>query len=225
MENRGRVQSNRLLFTFDCLLDRELGIVNALREDFLFNKGESPNEFINYSFLLATDEELYFHRMYDMGFDILKHCLVNIDDPSEIRKDYLTEDYERILSLSPRTNMVHLINQYTSTDFISVDIVCYLPVEMKWARHLCPNANTIIADSKTKMSLSPYARLHVADINEVYNFKDIVCKHIAVLRYVENFIETDINGKKTIMLLPQCTLPLWDTNEFRIMDPYMLKGE
>lgn len=221
-----RKYSTDIVFTFDALLDLDIGVVTVIREDFLFN--DSPSNYINYSFLQSADDidELKRIRMEDMDRNIVKECFLGKarDEYLDLYKEYLETEPDRVFAMSPATDMVRLIKMYIRTKFIHPIVICTRKEEVSIINELLDGkCETRLVASYNDVSLDGVARLCVANISDVLSFRGLKCLHIAVLNYACNFTLSKQEGKEVKMLLPHVTLPLWDINEFEIMNPYRLE--
>lgn len=225
-----RKNSNDIIFTFDSLIDIEIGVVYAIIDDYLYD-GDRTNQYINYPFLdlVAFDEEFpKMIRMRDIGENIVQQCFLGKarDEFLDIYLQYISNDYERIIKLAPKTDMVRLINQYARTGFIKSTVVCRNDLEVKYAKEFT-NGKCIIKQVKqyTEVDLTGFARVVIANISDILQFRGLKLMHIAVLNYACNFTIELQNNKEVRMLLPQAVMPLWDINEFEVMNPYRIQEE
>lgn len=221
-----RKYSTDVVFTFDALLDLDIGFVTVIREDFLLN--DSRSDYINYSFLESADDidELKRIRMEDMDTNIVQECFLGKArrEYLDLYKEYLEKYPDRIYMQSPATDMVRLIKMYIRTKFIHPIVICTREEEVSIINELLDGTcETRLVTSYNEVSLDGVARLCVANISDVLSFRGLKCLHIAVLNYACNFTLSQQQGKEVKMLLPHVTLPLWDINEFEIMNPYRLE--
>ena len=211
-----------VLFEFDTLFDLQIGTVKALQKDFL-SGGFNPH--INFSFLEnETEETLKVHRVYDLEESIISQSLLGEakQSASSIFSDYLREDYNRIIELSPITHMVRLIKMYAKTSIIHPYIICKNEVEERWVREITSNLGNIIrVDTEKEIDLSNYAKLFLSNIHDILGFKHVECITISVLNYGQNF--TLIEEAEDRVLLPHIVIMLSDINQFEVIEPYNIQ--
>lgn len=211
--------SNSILFEFDTLIDLHIGVVKALQNEFLHSGGFNPN--INYSFLsIETEDSLKSHRLLDLDYDIIQESFLGEARESykEIYLDFIDKEYDKIIELSPKTEISRLIHAYDRAGFIQSFILCKNQTEVNWTREIVGNkARTLLIDSEKKIKLSSYARLCLSNIFDITRFKNVESIHIMILNYAENFTLTKKNDR---ILRPEMIVLLGDVNEFEIIDPY-----
>jgi len=222
--------NNTVMFTFDSIVDIEIGLVMKVKEDFFDLRPRNP--IIDYSFLesMTVDELKKFRLLFsDPPFSKCFTDKVNEDMVKQIRESYLKNQYKEIIKVSPYTDLKRLIPTFYRSNIVKSIIVCRNTDEYDMMSKLFGDMATIIkVDDYKEVNVRSrsVARLIVANIYDCIKFKGVSGIHIAVLNYANNFvIMKDDNGKerKTLNLL--ASIPLWDRNDFDIMEPYNIKEE
>lgn len=217
-----RRHSNDVLFCFNTLIDSQIGIVKALQEDFLLEGFSNPN--IDFLFLSYTDDIYMEHRMHSMDAPLVSKCFKGNakDSYMDICKEYMDTQYNRILSLSPKTNMCRLIEMYIKSGVVKPVVLCNSMEESVFTSELIAGkVDTVVMDTD-KVNLHQYARITISDIRDILKFRDVNLMNIAVLNYADNF--TIIDGDRRI-LIPEIVLLLDSANSFDIIDPYTIKDK
>lgn len=222
-----RKHSNDIIFTFDALVDIEIGVVRAIIEDFFYT--EHTNQYINYDFLeKAILEPNYLKkiRMMDIDKNIVQECFLGKARKEflDIYVDYISKEYSRIVRMAPHTDMVRLVKMYSLTGFINSTVVCKNTIESEYIKEITEDKCKIkLVSSYEEVDLTGFARVCIANISDILQFRGLKLLNIAVLHYASNFIKEKQGDKEMWLFLPHIVMPLWDINEFVIMNPYRLE--
>lgn len=215
-----RDYSNDALFEFEALVDLRIGVVEAMKLEFLSQEHDNPN--INYTFLENSPiEYLKYLRIEFTDMDIVAECLTESAKKyvDNVYNGYLAEDYEGIIALSPQTDMCRLIRVFSKNDYIRSYVICKNDIEARYVKQWTKGKGLIkrVASEK-EINLKRYARIYLSNISDLIRFKRVTCTHIAVLNYGQNFTVID-NAR---LLLPHMMLVLGDVNQFEIVNPYKI---
>lgn len=219
-----RKNSNSIIFTFDSIIDIRLGVINYLRR----HKDEFSSRYLNIPFLNSDNEDyLKDARMNRMDLDPVKMAFRGkAEDSSEdLATQIIQENYEEVINLAPKTNMVRLIKVYNMFKIVKCIIICMNPIEEEFIEKEFDGiqcVSVVKVNSFKDIDLGLYARLVVANINDILSFKAVHMRHLCILNFTENFMigENPITHEDEKMMLPHVALPLSDDNVFEIMNPY-----
>lgn len=207
---------NKILFIFSSLVDTKIGFVKYL-DRFYYG---SP--YINTEFTKLSVEELMEIHVYK-NIDIVRACFKeDVQDSAynifeEIKSS--NTKYSSLLSLSPLTMMVNLINAYNGIgNDIKCSILCSNETEEEFAKGICRNSSSIFIDKIENINPKEYARFVLDDINLALKFDDPTAKSFLILNYRENFFYSE--NMKLLLLKPDVIIKIGDTNNCQICNAY-----
>lgn len=208
--------SNKVLFTFDSLVDLHLAVVKALQKDF-----PSGGPSINYSFLFQTDKDLKQKRVFDIGKNVVQECFTGTARKSyeTIYKSYIVDRFDETIQHAPITLMPKLIGGYsTFGNYIRCYVLCETESQENIAKNILkkfPDV-TYLRMKPEDVDINDFARVIVGDVKDIDLFKSPECVYIGILNYGSNL--QVVKGK--VLIRPEYIVKYGDINTLQIVDSY-----
>ena len=206
--------THKMLIEFEAAVDLEIGFV------FYCNTLEDQSAF-NHLFLMHDLNHLRHIRYHDPNFlPCLFRPRLPYDTARGIFKDTLKEHYQEIIELSPEVivtkRLLNVIKYVEKGSVGECHILVTKPQEIAILKKLYPTATIIDGSGNRKIDFNSYARIIVSDPENCIRYKECRFKHIALIKYPQNF--EVINGvtiaNKTALAL------LGSTNQIELISPY-----
>jgi len=217
------VRRQSILVEFDGIVDLQLAVVKALREDYPLG-GFNPS--INYAFLHKPLMELVRDRVTLYNKNIVEECFMDSGKQywKTIYDTYVSDEYDRIVQGAPVTMIHRLITTYSRAagGMIKVHIRCDNEAQVKTIQSLFKSSNpNIFIGKRSELDLSQYSRLILADVRYLDDIPNMqsTAKYLAILNYGCNLEVID----NDVVILKDYIIKYGQKSEFQIIDSFQLQ--
>lgn len=206
---------NNILVDFSLLFDIDLGLIKTIKEGF-------NNKEVFEQFLFNIDDEYIISQLY-LRKEINPLSLIIMDkyksQCDDLLEQFTSEEHSNIIKNSTKTNAFKLIEAYSISDLVNIDVLCKNISEEQLIKSLNLNkVNAIVQDNISLVNIKTYDSIYLKDVKDSLKFKNLKGKHIYVGNYKFNLEKKD--EQENIMPLFEVVSVLADVNEFLIIDIY-----
>lgn len=203
---------NKVLFTFDSVINTELGILKLIKKEY-----NNP-DIMDKNIIKNTD--LFFRLLLLSEFETNPINLVIKKDKSDLSDhillSFMKNKYNEVLQLSEKTGIYTLVINYmrAADGVIQVIILCKNEQEEQYIKQLNSDISCMVEDIE-KINIKSFDSIFVKNINDLLLFKNLEGKNLFILNYRNNF-EKDDSTKLCIDVFKDVA----SNNLFSIVDPY-----
>lgn len=206
------------LFDFQAICDTDFGLYKLIKNEYY-----EKTIFDNYIF--DSDDERFIKtillsRQYFNPLTILcKKDALSMDDMDNLYKQFLDEEYDKILELSTPTAIMDIASISNDVNkIVNVNILCTDEREKEWVKKYNYKLKCIISEYNN-FSLKKYDTIYLKDIYNLNLFeqKSISYKNIIIPRFIFNLEDTSNRVEMPIIEVAQ---KYYKTNKFMVTDPY-----
>lgn len=206
------------LFDFQCLCDTDLGLYKLIKEDY-YDRSVFNNHLFDSNDIRFIKTMLLSRKHYNPLFIFCKENIMSDEELDDLYRQFLDEEYDRILELSPPTAIASVASVSNSINkIINVTILCKTEKEAEWIHKLNHKLKCVIRDYKD-FNLSKHDAIYIKNIYSLllFNQDSLNNKSIMFPRFVFN-LETNANTMEIPII--EVSEKYYKTNKFISIDPY-----
>lgn len=212
------IKSINPIFDFQAICDTDLGLYRLIKRDY-YDKNIFDNN------LFDNNDERFIKTMLlcrDKFNPLFIFCKKNIYPDKEIDdlyRQFLNEEYDNILKLSPPTNIMDIATISNSIkNIVNVTVLCKDKKEIEWLNKYNKKLKYIVSDYKD-FKLDKYDTIYIKDIYDLLFFDQdtIDMKNIIIPRFLFNL---ENGSRKIEMPIIEVSNKYYKRNKFITVDPY-----
>ena len=151
------------LFDFQCLSDTDLGLYRLIKKEY-YDRSVFKNELFDSNDEVFIRTELLCRQNLNPLFIFCKENIMSDEELDDLYEQFLTEEYDKILKLSPITSIMNVASTSNNVrDLVNVSILCKSEEEKKWINKYTNKLNCIISDYN-QFNLRRYDTIYIKDI-------------------------------------------------------------
>ena len=218
MLNTEQLYTINPLFDFQILCDSDIGLYRLIKDKYY------DRDIFDTDLFDSNDEQylktvLLTRTHFNPLFIFCKKGVLSNEDMDSLYEQFLNEEYENILKLSPPSDIAKIATlSNTIRKVVNVTVLIKNEAELKWLQTMNKNLKYIMSDYKD-LDISKYDTLYIKDIYSLLLFKEksLVNKNIIYPKYLFN-LETATS--KLEVPIVEVSKKFYKDNTFLSMDPY-----
>lgn len=207
------------LFDFQAICDADLGLYRLIKQEY-YDKSIFKNELFDTNDEVFIKTELLCRKNINPLILFCEENKLSNDELDDLYKQFLDEEYDNILKLSPITDIMNVASMSNSMQqhLVNASILCKSEQEKEWVYKYTKKINCIVADYN-KFKITEFDTIYIKDIYELLLFDQdtIKYKNIIISRFLFN-----LENEYTKMDLPimEISKKYYKDNYFLFIDPY-----
>lgn len=200
---------NRVLISFDSIIDIDLGLINMIKKDY------NDANLFNIVHLNLPKKNLLYELVNRNNKNPLSAIIQNTykDNIDNIYEQFLQKEYNNILDNSEPTDLFKLIDIYSKTNLISVNILCKNLYEKQIINKYNLRCGYVYY-TDNNIDVSSYDSIYIKNYTDCGLLDNLFGKIIYICNYKFNFDKDNNIFKDTL------SLSMDNINKISIIDIY-----
>lgn len=217
MENK-QIYTLDPLFDFQAICDTDLGLYRLIKRDY-YDRNIFNNDLFDSNNLDFVKTMLLTRDKFNPLFIFCKENVLSNEEIDDLYKQFLEEEYDNILDLSPYTSIMNIAAVSNSVNkIVNVTILCKSQKEVDWVYRYTNKLHCIVQDYEN-FNLEKYDTIYIKDLYTLLSFdqSSIDMKNIIFSNYQFNL--ENASKKMTIPII-EITKNYYKRNKFMTAEPY-----
>lgn len=206
------------LFDFQALCDTDLGLYRLIKRDY-YNEDLFDKDLFNSTNLDFIKIMLLTRIKFNPLFIFCNKGVLTDEELDDLYMQFLNEEYDNILELSPYTSIMNVAAVSNSVNkIVNATVLCKSQKEVDWVHKYTNKLNCIISETKN-FNLTDYDTIYIKDLYDLLLFDQdtIDMKNIIFSNYKFNL---EIASSKMTVPLIEVTKNYYKRNKFMTIEPY-----
>lgn len=206
------------IFDFQCLCDTDIGLYRLIKKEY-YDREIFNNELFDSDDIRFIKTMLLSRIEFNPLFIFCKPRKLSNEDIDSLYRQFLDEEYDKILQLSEPTAIMKIASASNSINkIVDVTVLCNNKKEIEWLSKYNYKLKYVVSDYKN-FSLNTYDTIYIKDIYNLLelNQDSINNKNIIMPRFMFN-LETSVS--KIEMPIIEVSKKYYKENKFMLIDPY-----
>ena len=218
MENR-ELHTIDPLFDFQALCDTDMGLYRLIKRDYYCKDSIFDDDLFNSASIRFIKTMLMCRDHFNPLFLFCKKNKMKDEELDDLYRQFLEEEYDNILKLSPPTAVFELASVSNSVKkIVNATVICKSENEKQWIeKH--DNRLKCIIDNFKDFDIVKYDTIYIKDIYNLVLLKQesINLKNIILSKYSFNL---EIATAKMELPIVDIAQKYYKKNKFILIDPY-----
>lgn len=218
MENKKPIYTLHPLFDFQAICDTDIGLYRLIKKEY-YDKSVFKNELFDSKDEMFIRTELLCRKNFNPLFLFCKENIMSDEELDDLYQQFLDEEYDKIIDLSPITSIMNLAATSNSVrDIVTASILCKTDKEKEWVYKYTKKLNCIVSEYK-QFKLDRFDSIYIKDIYTLLLFDQSTLKDKNILISRFNF---NLENEYTKVELPIMNISqkYYKNNKFMLIDPY-----
>lgn len=206
------------LFDFQALCDTDIGLYRLIKQEY-YDKSIFKSEIFEDTNERFIKTLLLTRRHFNPLFIFCKDNVMTDEEIDDLYKEFLNEEYSKILSLSSITGIFNIASLSNSTNkLVNVKVLCKSDEEVDWVHKYSYKMKCIVS-SYENFDITKYDTIYIKYLDTLllFNQESIKNKNIIFSKFLFN-MEPEIT--KVDMPLIKIAKNYYKNNKFITADPY-----